>query len=579
MTPFHAIVLGMVQGATEFLPVSSSGHLILVPRLLGWPDQGLAFDAAVHLGTVSPSSSTSPEPLRRMAAGILTGRPADHRLAAAVVLGSSRPGSRASPSRRVIESQLRSVTVVAASTILWALVLWWADRRAAGTASGTFARWASDGRSSSARAARRPRPGTSRSGVTLCAGLFSGLARPTAPHFAFLLGLPITMAAGLLEATTLVRRDRPGTSSACSRSASPPRSSRDSRRSGPGGCLQRRAPRVRRLPDRAGGAPPGSRAAQRHRAGRPVGPAASAATRRGRLAREAGSPALRALQVVAVGVLMGSRLLLDREHRRVAAAPGARPRCPLGRRRGRRRRRRTDDAGERRPEAQEFRERRREIAADAGAARPRRIRRDGSGSSPARTPAQPRESSRGPDRGPRRCPGGARAPASLTRPCPSRIPEPRPWRSGSRCPRAEEGEDLRVLHGRVLDLHDHGDTCPLRRRSPRRRAPGRAGRRPRSRFAPSRQHHVPVLAGHARGQVRVRWWMVQCSPFPRWLQADGRDVGTPAPASRLAPSRTAEPREVRRARAAGVAERRHPGRGTTGSVSMPDRDPRMNACA
>ena len=52
MTALHAAVLGLVQGATEFLPVSSSGHLILVPALLGWPDQGLAFDAAVHLGTV-----------------------------------------------------------------------------------------------------------------------------------------------------------------------------------------------------------------------------------------------------------------------------------------------------------------------------------------------------------------------------------------------------------------------------------------------------------------------------------------------------------------------------------------------
>jgi undecaprenyl-diphosphatase len=52
MTALHAIVLGLVQGATEFLPVSSSGHLILVPAIFGWPDQGLAFDAAVHLGTV-----------------------------------------------------------------------------------------------------------------------------------------------------------------------------------------------------------------------------------------------------------------------------------------------------------------------------------------------------------------------------------------------------------------------------------------------------------------------------------------------------------------------------------------------
>ena len=132
MTPLHAVVLGVVQGATEFLPVSSSGHLILVPRLLGWPDQGLAFDAAVHLGTVLALLIYFAGDLRRLAAGVLEGRPADRRLAAAVVLGSIPAGLAGLVFQRVIETELRSVTVVAVSTILWALVLWWADRRAAG---------------------------------------------------------------------------------------------------------------------------------------------------------------------------------------------------------------------------------------------------------------------------------------------------------------------------------------------------------------------------------------------------------------------------------------------------------------
>jgi undecaprenyl-diphosphatase len=204
MTPLHAVVLGLVQGATEFLPVSSSGHLILVPRLLGWPDQGLAFDAAVHLGTVLALLIYFARELRRLAGGILARRPADCRLAAAVLLGSLPAGIAGLALQHVVETRLRSVTVVAASTILWALVLWWADRRAARNRVG-------DLREVGIRPAlvvglAQPLaliPGTSRSGITLSAGLFAGLDRSTAARFAFLLGLPVTLAAGLLETAAL----------------------------------------------------------------------------------------------------------------------------------------------------------------------------------------------------------------------------------------------------------------------------------------------------------------------------------------------------------------------------------------
>jgi undecaprenyl-diphosphatase len=211
MTPLHAIVLGVVQGATEFLPVSSSGHLILVPRLLGWPDQGLAFDAAVHLGTVLALLIYFTGDLRQLAAGILEGRPADRHLAAGVVLGSIPAGLAGLAFQRAIESQLRSVTVVAASTILWALVLWWADRRAAGNRVRDL-REVGIGRALVVGFAQPLAliPGTSRSGITLSAGLFAGLDRATAARFAFLLGLPITMAAGLLEASALVRAGSTG---------------------------------------------------------------------------------------------------------------------------------------------------------------------------------------------------------------------------------------------------------------------------------------------------------------------------------------------------------------------------------
>jgi undecaprenyl-diphosphatase len=205
MTPLHAVVLGMVQGATEFLPVSSSGHLILVPRLLGWPDQGLAFDAAVHLGTVLALLIYFAGELWRLAVGVLEGEPADRRLALGVVLGSIPAGVVGLAFQHVIEERFRSVTVVAVSTILWAIVLWWADRRAAGNRVGGL-REVGVGRALVVGLAQPLSliPGTSRSGITLSAGLFAGLDRPTAARFAFLLGLPITLAAGLLQARTLM---------------------------------------------------------------------------------------------------------------------------------------------------------------------------------------------------------------------------------------------------------------------------------------------------------------------------------------------------------------------------------------
>ena len=116
----------------------------------------------------------------------------------------------------MIETQLRSVTVVAVSTIVWALVLWWADRRAAREPRPATCARSGIGRALVVGLAQPLAlvPGTSRSGITLSAGLFAGLDRATAARFAFLLGLPITIAAGLLEAPPWSARDRPGTGSA-----------------------------------------------------------------------------------------------------------------------------------------------------------------------------------------------------------------------------------------------------------------------------------------------------------------------------------------------------------------------------
>jgi undecaprenyl-diphosphatase len=200
----QAAVLGVVQGLTEFLPVSSSGHLILVPHLFGWPDQGLAFDAAIHLGTIAALGAYF-----RRELGALVADARSRRLGVLLVVASLPAGLAGLLLGAWIEARLRSPFVVAASTALWGLVMLAADRRAPPTPSGAGDALA---RVSVAQAvfigcaqALALVPGTSRSGITITAGLLGGLDRPTAARFSFLLAIPITTAAGGLKMLELLR--------------------------------------------------------------------------------------------------------------------------------------------------------------------------------------------------------------------------------------------------------------------------------------------------------------------------------------------------------------------------------------
>jgi undecaprenyl-diphosphatase len=206
VTVLHALVLGAVQGVTEFLPISSSGHLILVPVLLGWPDQGLAFDAAVHLGTGFALLCYFWSELVRLAAGVLSGAREELRLAGAVAVGTVPATAAGLLFEHAIETRLRSALVVAGATIGWGLVLWWADRQARHARVADL-RAVSLGRAFGIGCAQALAlvPGTSRSGITVSAALFARLDRPTAARFAFLLGLPLTMGAGSLKVAALAR--------------------------------------------------------------------------------------------------------------------------------------------------------------------------------------------------------------------------------------------------------------------------------------------------------------------------------------------------------------------------------------
>ena len=178
MTYTQGVVLGLVQGLTEFLPVSSSGHLILVPYLFGWPDQGLAFDAVMHLGTLAALVAYFRRELLGMASGAVPRR------LAVMLAVATIPGAVAGMLfGKLIETELRWPIVIAISTSGWALVMWIADRRAAPAPAAPGdplerVSWA-QGLAVGCAQALALIPGTSRSGITITTAL---LAASTAPR-------------------------------------------------------------------------------------------------------------------------------------------------------------------------------------------------------------------------------------------------------------------------------------------------------------------------------------------------------------------------------------------------------------
>lgn len=204
----QSIVLGLVQGVTEFLPVSSSGHLILVPLLFGWPDQGLAFDAVTHLGTLAALLAYFRGELRGLVAGTLS-----RRLAPLVVVATIPAGVAGIVFGPWIERHVRSALVIALATAAWGIVMWLADRRAVASQAGPGdalerVTW-TQGLIVGGAQALALIPGTSRSGITITAGLLTGLDRATAARYAFLLSIPITAAAGSYKTLHLLGHGMP----------------------------------------------------------------------------------------------------------------------------------------------------------------------------------------------------------------------------------------------------------------------------------------------------------------------------------------------------------------------------------
>ena len=201
MDVLHAIILGLLQGLTEFLPISSSAHLILLPRLMEWADQGLLYDVGAHFGSLLALLIYFRKDLTRMGAGWVNSFRAGSNRDADLVwfLGlATMPLCLAGLLFHDVIGFLRNPLIIAGATILFALVLWWAD------GYGKRQRGFDDFRIRDAMIIGLFQvlaiiPGTSRSGITITAGLLLGLRREDASRFAFLLAIPALLLASGYE--------------------------------------------------------------------------------------------------------------------------------------------------------------------------------------------------------------------------------------------------------------------------------------------------------------------------------------------------------------------------------------------
>jgi undecaprenyl-diphosphatase len=211
MTLGQALILGVVQGITEFLPVSSSAHLALFPWIFGWKDPGLSFDVALHWGTLLALAAYFWRDWARLAAGpwralIERKLNPDAVLAGKLALGTVPAGVAGLLLENLAESSLRSPWIIAFQLASVGLLLWFFDRRARSGDESVTPGWPGALAIGFAQALALV-PGTSRSGITMLAGLLLGLPRPAAARFSFLLSGPIILAAGLKKLPDIAHGD------------------------------------------------------------------------------------------------------------------------------------------------------------------------------------------------------------------------------------------------------------------------------------------------------------------------------------------------------------------------------------
>lgn len=211
---FHAIILGLVQGLAEFLPISSSGHLLLVPWLFGWndfagdPQIEKAFDVALHLGTVIAVIAYFRKDLvvyvrEGLRLVVRREKPVnpEGRLAWLLVLSSLPAAAVGAVGENYIDERLGTPVLIACSLILFGLLLAWVDQRGGTRVLDDYTK--ADALKIGAAQVLALNPGTSRSGITMTAARYIGFSRDTAARASFLMAIPVTVGAVALKLTKL----------------------------------------------------------------------------------------------------------------------------------------------------------------------------------------------------------------------------------------------------------------------------------------------------------------------------------------------------------------------------------------
>ena len=212
-TLLQALIMGVVQGLTEFLPISSSGHLIVVPFLFGWDDafiKSLAFSVMLHIGTLAALLVYfRADWFRLVPAGLAAVRDRsfqgdrDRRLAWLLIASTIPAGLAGELLNDLIETAFRQIGLVAVTLVVGGGILWFADRRGART-KGVYDVTLPIAVGIGAAQALALVPGISRSGISISAARLAGLDRGAAARFSFLMATPVTAGAALFEARRLI---------------------------------------------------------------------------------------------------------------------------------------------------------------------------------------------------------------------------------------------------------------------------------------------------------------------------------------------------------------------------------------
>jgi len=219
MSLIQAIILALVQALTEFLPVSSTAHLVLFPWLLNWPDPGLAFDVALHAGTLlAVILYFFKDWVKLIACGLGIKYAAkataeevsvNKRMFWYMVIGTIPSAILGKLFHHQIEDELRKPIIIGISLVVVALVMWWADTKSKLNRNLDSSNMGDAVAIGSAQALALW-PGVSRSGITITAGLFRGFTREAATRFSFLLSTPVIAGAVMSELPKLIKMHKAG---------------------------------------------------------------------------------------------------------------------------------------------------------------------------------------------------------------------------------------------------------------------------------------------------------------------------------------------------------------------------------